>query len=157
MANFLPSRPRQFASRRTFAIAASQYHGVLVDGLITHFRQEIDAIAPGSTISVCRVPGSFEIPLAVQEITSRGGVDAVIAFGVIIEGETAHGALIAGAVTQGLQQIALATRIPCIHEVLLVKSEEQARARCLDEAINRGTEAARVAVQIAQALSELRR
>jgi 6,7-dimethyl-8-ribityllumazine synthase len=157
MANILPSRPRQFTSRRAFAVVASQYHAALVDGLIEHFRREIDVIAPGSNIAVYRVPGAFEIPLAVQEVAARGGVETVVAFGVIIEGETAHAALIGGSVTQSLQQIALAAKIPVIHEVLLVKNEAQAQARCLQEELNRGTEAARVAVQVAQTMSEIRR
>jgi 6,7-dimethyl-8-ribityllumazine synthase len=157
MANILPSRPRQFTGRRSFAVIASLYHPTLVDGLISHFRQELEVIAPGSNVAVYRVPGSFEIPLAVQEVATRGGIEAAVAFGVIIEGETAHGALIAGSVTQSLQQIALSARIPVIHEVLLVRSEEQARVRCLEENINRGTEAARVVVQMVQAIGEIRR
>ncbi len=157
MANILPSRPRQFTNRRTFVVVASQYNGVLVDGLLDHFRREMETIAPGSNIITYRVPGAFEIPIAVQEIASRGGIEAVVALGVIIEGETAHAALIGGSVTESLQRIALATRVPVIHEVLLVKDDEQARARCLGEELNRGTEAARVAVQMAQAMGEIRR
>jgi len=136
---------------------ASQYNGVYVDGLVEHFRKELAEIAPGPTVSVYRVPGSFEIPLAVQEIATRGGVESITAFGLIIEGETAHASLIGSAVTQSLMQISLTNRIPVIHEVLLVKNEEQARARCLGEDLNRGTEAARVAIQMAQAMSEIRR
>jgi 6,7-dimethyl-8-ribityllumazine synthase len=157
MANILPSRPRQFTNRRSFVVVASQYNGTLVDGLLEHFKREMETIAPGSNIATYRVPGAFEIPIAVQEIASRGGIEAVVALGVIIEGETAHAALIGGSVTENLQRIALATRVPVIHEVLLVKDETQARARCLGEELNRGTEAARVAVQMAQAMGEIRR
>ena len=96
------------------------------------------------------VPGAFEIPLVVQEVAARGGIDAIIALGVIIEGETAHAALIARTVTDSLQRIALTQRLPVIHEVLLVKNEEQARARCLGPEFNRGMEAARVAVRMAR-------
>ncbi len=157
MANILPSRPRQTSSRRSFTLIASQYHPTLVDGLISHFQRELEAISPDASLTVHRVPGSFEVPLAVQEATTRGKVDAVVAFGVIIEGETAHASLVGGAVTQSLMQISLASRIPVIHEVLLVKNEEQARARCLDDNLNRGTEAARIAVQMAQAMIDIRR
>ena len=157
MANILPSRPRQFTSRRSFAVVASQYNSTMVDGLIDHFRREMEIIAPGSNIAFYRVPGAFEIPVATQEVATRGGIDAVIALGVIIEGATAHASLIAASVTESLQRIALATRIPVIHEVLLLKDEAQARVRCLEDEMNRGTEAARVAVQMAQSMAEIRR
>ena len=102
------------------------------------------------------MPGAFEIPLIAQEVALRGGVDAIIALGVIIEGETQHAALVARAVTDALQQVSLAQHVPVIHEVLLLKNEEQARARCLGEEINRGTEAARTAARMVQAISALR-
>jgi 6,7-dimethyl-8-ribityllumazine synthase len=157
MAKTLPSRPGTSGPRRTFAVVASQYNSTYTDGLVEGFRAEVAAIAPDSPVNVYRVPGSFEIPLAVQEVAVRGGVDAIVAFGVILEGETAHANLIAGTVTEHLQRIALTHRIPVIHEVLLVKNEAQARARCLEPDLNRGIEAARVAVQMAQALSDIRR
>jgi 6,7-dimethyl-8-ribityllumazine synthase len=92
----------------------------------------------------------------VQELATRGSIDAIIALGVIIEGETQHASLIASAITTSLQQISLTHRLPVIHEVLLVKNAEQARVRCLEEEINRGTEAARVAAQMVQTLGALR-
>ena len=157
MANILPSRPRQSGPRRTYAVVASQYHATFVDGLVEHFRQELDVISPGSHAAVYRVPGAFEIPLMAQELLARGGCDAVVAFGVIIEGDTGHAWLIGKAVTEALLRISLEKKMPVIHEVLLVKNEEQARVRCLEETINRGTEAARVAVRMVQALGEIRR
>lgn len=156
MSSTLPSRPRVTASRRTFAIVAGQYHPELVGGLIEHARRELEAIAPGSTVTAYEVPGAFEIPLAVSEVAARGGVDAIIALGVIIEGQTSHASLIAQTITASLQQIALSSHIPVIHEVLSVKNEEQARVRCLGEEINRGTEAARVAVRMTEVLGAIR-
>ena len=156
MSTATPSRPRQIGARRSFAIVASQYNSEYVNGLADHARRELEAISPSFTVSNYEVPGAFEIPLVVQEIASRGNVDAIIALGVIIEGETQHAALIATAVTQSLQQIGLAQRVPVIHEVLLVKDEAQARARCLGEEINRGTEAARAAARMVQTMSSLR-
>jgi 6,7-dimethyl-8-ribityllumazine synthase len=156
MSTAIPSRPRQIGARRSFAIVASQYNSEYVNGLVDHARRELEAISPSFNITSYEVPGAFEIPLVVQEVATRGGVDAIIALGVIIEGETQHAALVAKSVTNALQQVSLAQRIPVIHEVLLVKNEAQAKARCLDEEINRGTEAARCAVRMIQTMSSLR-
>ena len=87
----------------------------------------------------------------------RGGIDAIIALGVVIEGETAHAALISGAVTDALLRLSLTHRIPVVHEVLFLKNEEQARVRCLEPELNRGVEAARVAVRMTQLIDELPR
>lgn len=157
MATVLPSRPRTGGPRRTYAIVASQYHSAYVDGLVDHFRQELEAISPGSSSEVINVPGAFEVPLAVEELARSGRYDAIVAFGVIIEGQTAHAALIGSAVTDALMRIILNHRVPVVHEVLLVRTEEQARARCIEGELNRGTEAARVAVRMAQTMAEIRR
>ena len=142
--------------RRSFAIVAGQYNPEFVRGLVEHARAEFLAISPAYSVTVYEVPGAFEIPLMVQEVVTRGGVDAILALGVIIEGETQHATLIGTEVTRALQQLALAHRIPVIHEVLLLKNEEQARVRCMGEELNRGTEAARVAARMVQTLGELR-
>src|SRR5687768_6977579 len=119
MATNLPSRPRAGSARQTtIAIVASQYHEMYLKGLLDHARAELEAIAPGTVIQLYEVPGSFEIPLVVQEVAVRGGSDAIIAFGVIIEGQTAHARLIAETITASLQRIALQQRVPVIHEVL---------------------------------------
>ena len=157
MATVLPSRPRMSGSRRSYAIIASQYHAAYVEGLAEHFRAELEAIAPGSVSDVYHVPGAFEVPLAVEEVARLGQYDAIVAFGVIIEGQTAHAALIGSAVTDALMRISLNHRVPVVHEVLLVKNEDQARARCLEGELNRGTEAARVAVRMTQTMAEIRR
>lgn len=156
MSNVLPSRPRQVTQRRTFALVSSEYNSEFVKGLSEHAETELRAISPNFQVMHFKVPGAFEIPLLVQELADKKEIDAVIALGVIIEGETQHAALIGASVTNSLQQIALKFRLPVIHEVLLVKDAAQARKRCLEEELNRGTEAARVAARMVQALAELR-
>ena len=108
-------------------------------------------------IALHHVPGAFEIPVVVRELALQDKVDAIIAMGVIIRGKTAHAEHIGRAVTDALQRLAIAHGIPIIHAVLSVDDEEQARERCLGSRINRGTEAARTAVEIAGVMAELRR
>jgi 6,7-dimethyl-8-ribityllumazine synthase len=157
MSNAMPSRPRQFQQqRRAIAIVASQYNAEFVEGLSTHAQQELAQLLPDNTVQLYQVPGAFEIPLMVQEIAERGAFTAIIALGVIIQGETAHARLIAEAVTASLLDLSLRHRVPIIHEVLLVENEAQARTRCLGKEMNRGTEAARIAVRMVQNLTEAR-
>jgi len=104
-----------------------------------------------------RVPGAFEIPIVVREKARQGNVDAIVALGVILQGETAHAQHLGQVVTQALQQISLEHGVPVIHAVLSLKDEEQARKRCLEDEINRGTEAGRAAVEMADLLAKLRK
>src|SRR3954451_4813154 len=151
-----PSRPATAKTKRTFEIVASRFNAQFVDGLVDHATQELSALAPDATVSIRRVPGSFEIPVIVRELASHNKADAIIACGVILQGETDHAQNLSRSVTDALQRIAIERGVPVINAVLSFDSEDQACARCLENEINRGTEAARAAVEIANALSELR-
>ncbi len=157
MSNALPTRPRHMTQRRAFAIVASQYNYEYVQGLLENARRELGVVSPGATIAQYEVPGAFEIPLIVQEIAAHGGIDAILALGVIIEGQTQHARLVAEVVTDSLMRLALHYKVPVIHEVLLVADEAQARARCLEPELNRGVEAARAAVRISQVFQETKK
>ncbi len=155
MSQFVPPRPRRVGARRTYAIVASSYNARFVQGLVNHAAAEFDALSPNSQIVLHQVPGAFEIPLVVQELARRHSILAVVALGVILRGETAHADLVARAVTDALLRISLETRTPVIHEVLLLDNEDQAIARCLEDKINRGTEAARSAIEMVELCESL--
>jgi 6,7-dimethyl-8-ribityllumazine synthase len=156
MSAALPDRPAPLARERRFVVVASSYNAEFVDGLIAGAETELAAIAPASSVEIHRVPGSFEIPLAVQELAECGAADAIFAFGLIWEGQTRHADLIATAVTGALLELSLRFHFPILHEVIVVQNEEQARERCLDEKLNRGVEAARAAVRMLHALDGIR-
>ena len=157
MSNALPMRPR-LAPKATlsFAIVASQYNDEFTQPLVDHTNQELGLLEPGATVSLTSTPGAFEIPLAVQTVAELDRYQAIIALGVILEGETEHASLIAQNVTRALLDISLAHRIPVIHGVLLAKNAEQARARCIDTELNRGIEAARAAVSAARTIRDIK-
>lgn len=157
MSQFVPPRPRVLSVKRGFVLVASQFNAKYVDGLINHCTDELHLLSPASSVALHRVPGAFEIPIVVRELATKGKVDALVALGVILEGKTAHAQQIGATVTQALQEIALECGVPVIHAVLTLESEDQARKRCLEEKINRGTEAARTAFKMAHLLAELRR
>ena len=156
MSESFPQRPPQNTRKSRFAIMASQYNAVFVQGLIDHAKDELTAIYPNAEVAIHPVPGAFEIPVVVQEVAAGNNVDAIIALGVIIQGATKHAELIGRSVTDALQQIALKHRTPVVHEVLLLDDEAQAKQRCLDEKLNRGTEAARTASRVAEVVNGLK-
>lgn len=137
-------------------IVASQFNETYVQGLIDHTTKELTTLAPNSTVSLQWVPGSFEIPVVVREFALQKSADAIIACGVILKGETNHAENLSRSVTDALQRIAIDHGIPVINAVLSFDDESQAEERCLGNEINRGTEAARAAVEIANVMSELR-
>jgi 6,7-dimethyl-8-ribityllumazine synthase len=157
MSSNFPTRPEKLIQPARFAIVASEYNREYVDGLVSHSVEELKIIAPQADTSVVRVPGSFEIPIAVQSVARYKNPDVILAFGVIFDGETLHASLIATAVTEALLRISLTSEIPILHEVLVVKNHEQAKTRCLSPEINRGTEAARASARILQALCQIRK
>ncbi len=157
MSNLISPRQRVLgAVKRYFPIVASQFNATYVKGLIDHVTAELRALIPGATTSLLRVPGAFEIPLVVRELASQKKSDAIIAVGVILKGQTNHAENLSRSVTDALQQIAVTHGVPVINAVLSFDDENQARARCLENEINRGTEAARAAVEIANVISKLR-
>jgi 6,7-dimethyl-8-ribityllumazine synthase len=157
MSKSVPPRPHVVAAKRRFAIVASQFNARYVQGLVDHAEEELRTLASSSPISVHRVPGSFEIPLVVRELARKKKADAIIACGVIVRGETNHAKNLSRSVTDALQRIAVDYGVPVINVVLSFENEDQARERCLENRINRGTEAARAAVEIASVMSKLRR
>jgi 6,7-dimethyl-8-ribityllumazine synthase len=135
---------------------ASEFNGQYVQGLVDHAISELRALAPNATTSLYRVPGAFEIPVVVRELAAQNKADAVIACGVILQGETNHAQNLNRSVTDALQRIAVEQAVPVINVVLSFDNEDQARVRCLENRINRGTEAARAAVEIANVVADLR-
>jgi 6,7-dimethyl-8-ribityllumazine synthase len=156
MSKSTPSRPPIAKAKRTFHVVASRFNAQYVDGLIDHVTKELRALAPHGTILLYRVPGSFEIPVVAREVAIQNKADAIIACGVILQGETDHAQNLSRSVTDALQRIAIEHGVPVINAVLSFDNQNQARARCLEDKINRGTEAARAAVEIVDVLSEVR-
>ena len=157
MSRAAPSRTKTARARRTFCVVGSRFNTKYIDALVNHVSEKLRALAPDAIISVYRVPGAFEIPVVVQELADHRKVDAIVACGVILKGETDHAQNLSRTVTHALQQIAHEHAVPVINAVLSFDNEEQARARCVEDKINRGTEAARAAVEISNVMSEIRR
>ncbi|MEM9445165.1 MAG: 6,7-dimethyl-8-ribityllumazine synthase [Verrucomicrobiota bacterium] len=123
------------------SIVASLFNKEYVDALI----DSATKVLGNHNVTVERVPGSFEIPLAVKKVIKKQSPAVVIAFGLIWEGKTVHAELVANSVTNELMRLSVDFEIPILHQVLLVKDEEQAMERCFGNDLNRGREAAEAA------------
>jgi len=156
MSNAISPRPRIVGSKRHFTMVASQFNAQYVQGLVTHATEELRALVPTAVVNLLQVPGAFEIPIVVRELASQKKPDAIIAIGVILKGKTEHAENLSRSVTDALQRIAVTQGVPVINVVLSFDNESQARERCLENTINRGTEAARAAVEISNVMSKLR-
>ena len=156
MSTAVPPRPRHVGGKRHFTLVASQFNAPYVQGLVNHATEELRTLLPSAVVTLHQVPGAFEIPIVVREIALQKRANAVIAIGVILKGNTPHAEHLSHSVTNALQQIAVAYGIPVINAVLSLENEAQARERCLEKKINRGIEAARAAVEIANVMAELR-
>jgi 6,7-dimethyl-8-ribityllumazine synthase len=131
-----------------FAIVASEYNSVIMDRLIDGAKR---ALTDQKTITVIRVPGSFEIPLAAKRAAQSKKYDAIIALGCVMRGETPHFEYISSAVSQALQQVALEAGVPVGFGVLTVDTVEQAMDRS-GESGNKGAEAAETALAMINVL-----
>ena len=102
-------------------------------------------------VFVCTVPGSLEIALALQQLAASGEFDALIALGAVVRGETYHFEVVSNESAAGIARVALDFNVPVANAVLTTGTDEQASAR----AAEKGAEAARVAVEMANLASSL--
>jgi len=107
-------------------------------------------------LPVERVPGAFELPLAARAFALHRAVDAVVALGCVIRGETAHFDYVAGECARGLQRVMLDTGVPVGFGVLTVNSRVQALERAAADSHNKGAEALETALSMASLLRRLK-
>lgn len=133
-----------------FAIVATRWNEFiverLVEGAIDTLRKH--GVEP-ERVTLVRVPGAFEIPVAAKQLLATGEFSALIALGCVIRGATAHFEYVASSVTSGCSQLALSTGIPVVFGVLTTDTIEQAVERAGTKAGNKGSEAAAVAIEMA--------
>lgn len=139
-----------------YVIAVARFNSFIVDHLL---EGAIDILRKHGVmdkdITVIKVPGAFELPLAVQKIADSDECDAVIALGAVIRGGTPHFEYVAGECVKGLSQISLASSKPVAFGVLTVDSIEQAIERAGTKAGNKGAEAAITAIEMVSLLRQL--
>jgi 6,7-dimethyl-8-ribityllumazine synthase len=133
-----------------FCLVAARFNQAYVRRLVDGALEVLSrGGAAADDLEVWWVPGSFELPLACRWAAESGRFGAVLAFGVLIRGETEHFRLVAEATSHGLMRIGLETSVPVLNGVLAVHDADQAAARTGGDRGNRGAEVALAAVQMA--------
>ncbi len=140
-----------------FGIVASRFNDFmtsrLLDGALDALRRHG---ADEERITVVKVPGAFEIPLAAKRLAASGQIDAVICLGTVIRGATPHFEYIAGEVAKGIAAAMLETGVPITFGVLTTDSLEQAVERAGSKGGNKGYDAACSAIEMANLLREMK-
>lgn len=140
------------------AIVGSDFQKFVTDNLE---RNCIETLVQGGVkrghITLVRVPGSLEIPLAALLLAEKKTFDAIIAFGAIHKGKTYHFQQVADECIRGCMNVSLEYRIPVIYEVLAVYDMKDARERATRKKENRGVEAALSALAMIGVVRTLRK
>lgn len=150
-------RPREQAldgRGKRFAIVAARFNQSVVEPMVESARATLKRHGVrDDDIEVQRVPGAFELPLVGAKWAKTEAVDAVIALGAVIRGETPHFDFVAGECAAGLQRAALDTGVPMIFGVLTTDTADQAMARADPARGDKGGDAARAALEMVAAIA----
>jgi 6,7-dimethyl-8-ribityllumazine synthase len=139
-----------------FAIVASRFNEFVVDRLVDG---AVDALvrhgASEKNLELVRVPGAYEMPLAVRKLAQTRRYDAIVALGAVVRGQTSHFDIVAGENASGLSRVQMDTGVPVGNGVLTTETMEQAIDRAGGKAGNKGAEAALAALEMANLLKRI--
>jgi len=139
-----------------FCLVVSRFNSFVVESLLAG---AVDALkrhgASDDDLAIVRVPGAFEMPLALERLAAQGGYDALVALGAVIRGGTPHFEYVAGECVKGMAQVMMRHGLPIAFGVLTVDTLEQAIERAGSKAGNKGAEAALSAVEMVSLLRQL--
>lgn len=138
-----------------FCLVVARFNSFVVESLLAG---AIDTLkrhgATDEEITIVRVPGAFEMPVALEKIAAKGGYDAIVGIGAVIRGGTPHFDYVAGECVKGIAQVSLKYGIPIAFGVLTVDTIEQAIERAGTKAGNKGGEAALSAIEMVNLLRQ---
>jgi 6,7-dimethyl-8-ribityllumazine synthase len=138
--------------RRAVGIVVSRFNGAVTSKLLEGALAELDdAGVARDAITVMPVPGAFELPLAAMALAKTRRYACIVALGCVIKGETPHFDFVAGEAASGLQLAALETGVPVAFGVLTLADADQA-----DDRLEKGAEAVRTGLEMADVFAQLR-
>ena len=138
------------------ALVASRFNSFLVEQLV---KGAVDAFVrlggDERSLTLVRVPGAYEIPVAAKRLAASKEFDAVIGLGAVVQGATPHASLICETTARAFSEIALETGVPVTDGVVTADNLEQAVERCGTKQGNKGFAAMQAAIETANVLKQL--
>lgn len=141
------------AGNEKFCIIISRFNDFIGSKLLSGAIDELKRHGVAEeNIDVVKVPGAFEIPLAAMKFAKTQKYNAIITLGAIIRGATAHFDYVSAELSKGIAQVSLQTEVPVIFGVLTTENIEQAIERAGTKVGNKGSDAAKAAIEMANLL-----
>lgn len=146
------------APNAKIAVVVARFNQFINDSLVDGAVDALKRIGQvkDENITLVKVPGAYELPLAVRRLADSKKFDAIVALGTVIRGGTAHFEYVAGEASSGLGNVALNSDIPVAFGVLTTENIEQAIERAGTKAGNKGAEAALVALEMVNLLDQIK-
>ncbi|WP_018994196.1 MULTISPECIES: 6,7-dimethyl-8-ribityllumazine synthase [unclassified Thioalkalivibrio] len=145
------------AANHRYGLLLARFNSLIVERLL---EGAVDTLkrhgVAEKNLTIARVPGAYELPLAAQAMARSGRYDAVIALGCVIRGSTPHFDYVAGEAAKGLAQVQMTEDLPISFGVLTTDSIEQAIERAGTKAGNKGADAAMGAIEMVSLMRKLR-
>ncbi|CDE43545.1 6 7-dimethyl-8-ribityllumazine synthase [Clostridium sp. CAG:768] len=141
------------AGNEKFCIIISRFNDFIGSKLLSGAIDELKRHGVSDeNIDIVKVPGAFEIPLAAMKFAKTKKYNAIITLGAIIRGATTHYEYVSAELSKGIAQVSLQTEVPVIFGVLTTENIEQAIERAGTKAGNKGADAAKAAIEMANLL-----
>ena len=147
---------RLVAEDEKFCIIVSRFNDFIGSKLLAGAVDELrrHGVNPDN-IDIVKVPGAFEIPIMALKFAKTNRYNAIITLGAIIKGSTSHYDYVCAELTKGIAQVALQTEVPVLFGVLTTENLEQAIERAGTKAGNKGAEAAKSAIEMANLMKSV--
>jgi 6,7-dimethyl-8-ribityllumazine synthase len=145
------------ATGKKFALVVSRFNSFVVESLVDGALDALERYGEVNEqdITLVRVPGAYELPLAAKKLAEQNKYDAIIALGAVIRGGTPHFEFVAGECNKGLAQVSLDYGLPVSFGVITTDSIEQAIERSGTKAGNKGAEAAVSALEMVNVIANI--
>src|ERR1043166_890012 len=138
--------------RRSVGVVVARFNGTITGELLARALDELERAGVGrEAVTIVPVPGAFELPLTAMALAKTRRYSCIVALGAVIRGETPHFDYVASEAASGLQWAGIETGVPVAFGVLTVENEQQAQER-----LDKGAEAVRTALEMADVFSQLR-
>ena len=144
------------ASTERFCIIVARFNDFIGSKLLAGAVDELKRHGVDeNNIDIVKVPGALEIPLLALKCAKSGKYNAIITLGAVIKGSTSHYDYVCAELTKGIAQVALQTEVPVLFGVLTTDNIEQAIERAGTKAGNKGAEAAKSAIEMANLIKTI--